>query len=239
MMTGILTFFQQELKINNILFSIFIALICYFVLIKDLDGVIKINTLLIPILIFSILFIGLKYNNQININIELNLNNNITKSWLLSSLIYTSYNSVVLIPILISLKKEIKNKYQIKIISVLSAIIVGILVVVIYRLLFVAGAQISEIQMPLVFIAGKIGKIYKYIYGIVIISAIFTSAISSGYAFLEDVTKTRKQYKIFCFIICISAIFVSRIGFSSLVNTLYPIFGYLGLLQIGYIFLKR
>ena len=79
MMTGILTFFQQELKINNILFSIFIALICYFVLIKDLDGVIKINTLLIPILIFSILFIGLKYNNQININIELNLNNNIYK----------------------------------------------------------------------------------------------------------------------------------------------------------------
>ncbi len=239
MMTGILTFFEQELKINNILFSILIALICYFVLIKDLDGVIKINMLLIPILIFFILFIGLKYNNQINTNIELNLNNNITKSWLLSSLIYTSYNSVVLIPILISLKKEIKNKYQIKIIAIMSAIIIAILAIIIYRLLFVIGSKINEIQMPLVFVAGKIGKIYKYIYGVVILSAIFTSAISSGYAFLEDVTKTRKQYKIICFIICISAIFISKIGFSSLVNTLYPIFGYLGLLQIGYIFLKR
>ena len=239
MMAGILTFFKQELKIDNILFSIFIVLICYFILIKDLDGVIKINTLLIPILIFFILFIGIKYNSQINTNVELNLNNNITNNWILSSLIYTSYNCIVLIPILISLKKEIKNKFQIKIISILSGIIIGILAVIIYKLLFIIGAQIKQIEMPLVFIAGKLGKIYKYIYGIVILSAIFTSAISSGYAFLENTTKTKKQYKILCLVICISSIFVSKIGFSSLVNTLYPIFGYLGLVQIGYIFLKR
>ena len=239
MMAGILTFFKQELKIDNILFSIFIVLICYFILIKDLDGVIKINTLLIPILIFFILLIGIKYNNQINTNVELNLNNNITNNWILSSLIYTSYNCIVLIPILISLKKEIKNKFQIKIISILSGIIIGVLAVIIYKLLFIIGTQIKQIEMPLVFIAGKLGKVYKYIYGIVILSAIFTSAISSGYAFLENTTKTKKQYKILCFAICISSIFVSKIGFSSLVNTLYPIFGYLGLVQIGYIFLKR
>ncbi len=239
MLTGILTFFEQELKINNILFSIFIVLICYFILIKDLDGVIKINTILIPVLIFFIIFIGIKFNNQIDTNIQLNIKNNITKNWLLSSLIYTSYNSVVLIPILVSLKKEIKNKHQIKIISCLSGIIVGALAIIIYRLLFIAGSQINNVEMPLVFVAGKLGEIYKYIYGIVILFAIFTSAISSGYAFLENTTKTRKQYKVVCFILCITSIFVSKFGFSSLVNTMYPIFGYLGLLQIIYIFFKR
>ncbi len=239
MLTGILTFFEQELKINNILFSIFIVLICYFILIKDLDGVIKINTILIPVLIFFIIFIGIKFNNQIDTNIQLNIKNNITKNWLLSSLIYTSYNSVVLIPILVSLKKEIKNKHQIKMISCLSGIIVGALAIIIYRLLFIAGSQINNVEMPLVFVAGKLGKIYKYIYGLVILSAIFTSAISSGYAFLENTTKTRKQYKVVCFILCITSIFVSKFGFSSLVNTMYPIFGYLGLLQIIYIFFKR
>lgn len=232
MMTGILAFFEQELKINNILFSIFIVLICYLILIKDLDGVIKINTILIPTLIFFIIFIGIKFNNQIDTNIELNIKNNITKNWLLSSLIYTSYNCVVLIPILISLKKEIKNKNQIKIISLISGIIVGILAIIIYRLLFIAGNQINKVEMPLVIVAGRLGKIYKYIYGIVILSAIFTSAISSGYAFLENTTKTKRQYKKTCFILCISSIFVSKFGFSSLVNTMYPIFGYLGFLQI-------
>ena len=239
MMAGILSFFKRELSINNIFFSFFIVLICYFILNKNLDGVIKINTILIPILIFFIIFVGLKFNNKIDTNINLNLNNIITKNWLLSSLIYTSYNSVVLIPILISLKKELKNKNQIKIISLLSGIIIGLLAIIIYRLLFVANNNINEVEMPLVFIAGQLGKIYKYIYGIVILFAIFTSAISSGYAFLENTTKNKKQYKTMCFILCISSIFISKFGFSSLVNTLYPIFGVLGLVQIVYILIRR
>lgn len=239
MMVGIITFFKQELGINNILFSVTIALICYLVLIKDLDGVIKINGILMPVLIFCIIFIGIKYNVEINTKLELSINNNITKNWLLSSLIYTSYNSVVLIPILIPLTKEIKNKNQIKIISCVSGIIIGILAIIIYRLLFLAGNKINQIEMPLVFVAGNLGKIYKYIYGIVILFAIFTSAISSGYALLKNITKNRKNYKIVCFGLCISSIVISKYGFSSLVNTLYPIFGYLGLIQIGYILTKR
>ena len=239
MLTGILAFFNQELGIDNILFSLFIVFISYFVLIRNLDGIIKINSILIPILIFFILFIGAKYNATIDTNINLNLRNNITRNWVLGSLIYTSYNSVVLIPMLISLKKEITNKKQIKIISYFVGAIIGILAIIIYRLLFTLNVPINELEMPLVFVAGRLGKVYKYMYGIVILSAIFTSAISSGYAFLENTTKTTKQYKIVCFILCISSIFVSQFGFSSLINTMYPIFGYLGLIQILIIIIHK
>lgn len=239
MIAGILAFFKQELGVDNIIFSLFIVFISYFVLIKDLDGIIKINSILIPILIFFILFIGFKYNTTIDTSINLNLSNNITKNWILSSLIYTSYNSVVLIPILVSLKKEITNKKQIKIISYFVGAIIGILGIIIYRLLFTLNVPINELEIPLVFVAGGLGKAYKYMYGIVILFAIFTSAISSGYAFLENTTKTKKQYKILCFIICISSIFVSQFGFSSLINTMYPIFGYLGLIQILIIIIHK
>ncbi len=238
MITGILAFFKQEFGIDNIIFSILIVFISYFVLIRNLDGIIKINSILIPMLIIFILFIGIKYNTAIDTNINLNLSNNITKNWVLSSLIYTSYNSVVLIPMLISLKKEITNEKQIKIISYFVGIIIGVLAIIIYRLLFTLNVPINNLEMPLVFVAGRLGKVYKYMYGVVILSAIFTSAISSGYAFLENTTKTTKQYKIVCFIICISAILVSRFGFSSLINTMYPIFGYLGLVQILVILYK-
>lgn len=232
MLTGILAFFNQEFGIDNILFSLLIVFISYFVLVRDLDGIIKINSILIPILILFILFIGIKYNTTIDTNVNLNLSNNITKNWILSSLIYTSYNSVVLIPMLISLKKEITNEKQIKVISCFVGIIIGVLAIIIYRLLFTVNVPINELEMPLVFVAGRLGKVYKYMYGIVILSAIFTSAISSGFAFLENTTKTKKQYRIVCFIICVSSIFVSQFGFSSLINTMYPIFGYLGLIQI-------
>lgn len=39
--------------------------------------------------------------------------------------------------------------------------------------------------------------------------------------------------------ICISSIFVIKIGFSSLVNLLYPVFGLLSLIQIIYILKKN
>lgn len=86
---------------------------------------------------------------------------------------------------------------------------------------------------------GHFGKIYKYIYGIVILFAIFTSVISSGYAFLENTTKTKRQYKIVCLFICLIPIVISKIGFSSLINILYPVFGYLGLIQILYLLMKK
>lgn len=83
------------------------------------------------------------------------------------------------------------------------------------------------------------GKIYKYIYGIVILFAMFTSAISSGYAFIENTASTKRQYKVICLLICVGSLLVSKIGFSSLVNTLYPIFGYLGLFEIAYLLIKK
>ena len=38
---------------------------------------------------------------------------------------------------------------------------------------------------------------------------------------------------------CITSVFFSKIGFSNLINLLYPIFGMLGLIQISAIFKKK
>ena len=85
-------------------------------------------------------------------------------------------------------------------------------------------------------IVKQFGINYKYIYGFVIISAIFTSAISAGYSFLINCSKTKKTYKKLCFVICVGVVVVCNIKFSYLINIVYPIFGFLGLLQVIYFF---
>lgn len=82
------------------------------------------------------------------------------------------------------------------------------------------------------------GLIFKFLYGFVILSAIFTTAISAGYSFLENSAKNQKQYFYFAIFICVVSIFCSNFGFSNLLNLLYPILGYLGLVQIGLLLLK-
>ena len=79
---------------------------------------------------------------------------------------------------------------------------------------------------------GLFGDFYKYLYGIIILGAIVTTEISAGYGFLNNISKNNKKYKLYNKIICITSIIVSFLGFSNLVNNLYPIFGALGLIQI-------
>lgn len=79
---------------------------------------------------------------------------------------------------------------------------------------------------------GLFGVKYKYLYGIIILGAIITTAISDAFGFLNNVAKDRKKYKNINLIICIISVFVSLFGFSNLINNIYPIFGILGIIQL-------
>ena len=78
-------------------------------------------------------------------------------------------------------------------------------------------------------------NIFKYLYGFIIIISIFTSAISAGYSFLKNVSSNKKTYKLVLIFMCVSSVLISPIGFSKLVEVLYPFFGLLGLIPIIYL----
>ena len=166
------------------------------------------------------------------------ISNSVTNkgNWIISSLEYASYNSILLIPMLIGLKKYTKDKEGVIAISV--SMIFLILALILYIVLLNGGTAINTIDLPLIYIVNQFGIIYKYIYGIMIVAAIYTSAIAAGYGFVSNCTKNKKMYKIVCMLICISAVPISKMGFSYLVDLLYPIFGLLGLIQIAYLFAK-
>lgn len=131
------------------------------------------------------------------------------------------------------MKEYVKNRKDILKVAILCILIMCMLSGIIFMLLFSINTEIARIELPTVYAAGNFGKIYKYLYGIIILGAIITTAISSAYSFLHNISKTKKKYKINNIIICIIAIFMSLLGFTNLVNKLYPIFGVLGLVQLG------
>ena len=51
-------------------------------------------------------------------------------------------------------------------------------------------------------------------------------------SFLQNTCNNKKSYQQIAVIMCIISVLVSKIGFSNLVNMLYPLFGYLGIIQI-------
>ena len=236
MVAGFATYFVQELNISKWFGAIIIAVSTFITLSNSIDGVIKINTYLIPIIILLITFLGINKIENVSIVSE-NYNNSMY--WILSSILYASYNSITLIPILISLKDKINTKKQPIIISICVGIIMLVLSIIIFLLMNTFINEIFNIEIPLVYIASSLGRGFKYIYGIVILIAIFTTAIGSGYGFLVNVTKNRKSYLICAGAICLGSILVGQIGFSSLINLLYPVFGYLGIIQIIFLIITK
>lgn len=230
MVAGFATYFVQELNISKWYGAIIIAIMAFITFGKNIEGVVKINGYLIPTLIVLILFLGMKKINNLAI-IETQQTQK-TIYWLLSSILYASYNSITLMPILVSLKKYIKNNYESKLVSCFTVILMLILSITIFLLMNLFIKEISNIEIPIIYIANTLGAGAKYIYGATVLIAIFTTAVSTGYGFLNNVTKSKRMYAVISILICICSVFAGQFGFANLISLLYPIFGYLGIIQI-------
>ncbi len=233
MVAGFGAYFEQEIGINRIIGSIVLNLLCVIVFFSNIKGVLKASNLIVPFLIFFIFFIGIKNIVQIRTIDFYQMKNN----WILSMLIYNSYNFILLMPVLISLKKQITKEKNIKKVSILVTIIILILSISIFFLLL--NANIKEIEnqeMPIVYIISNYFNKYKKIYAFIVLASIFTTAISVGIGFLQNISENSNSYPQFVLFMCITSLLMSNIGFSKLLNFIYPVFGYIGILQIVIIF---
>lgn len=240
MIAGFGAYFEQQFGINSLVGSSILAILNFVIFLTSVKGVIKANELLVPMLIVFLVIIG--FINIIDINI-VKLGNYIIRTnqlnYILSAIIYASYNSILLIPVLITLKKYINTKKQILFISLISTIIVILLATIIFLILIRVDVDITKLEMPAVYVVSNIFKFLEIIYGFIILGSIFTTSISLGTSFLQNVSKNKKSYTQIAAIMCITSVLISKIGFSNLINLLYPIFGYLGLIQIWRISLTK
>ena len=233
MIAGFGAYFEQQLGINSLIGSTILAMICYFIFLKDVTGLIKVNQLIVPILIGGLIIVGINVIDFTRIpQISKYVLQNSSWKWILDSILYGSYNTILLIPVLIALKNVIKGKKESVIVSILTVILVILLSLIIFLMLSKIDVNIENLEMPTVYVVSKISSIFKYVYGFIILSSILTTSVSLGTSFLENVAKNKNSYKKYAILICISAVLVSKIGFSNLVNLLYPIFGYIGLIQV-------
>lgn len=223
------TYCYENYQIPLIIGGTIISILSYIILKKDVKTIIKLNTLLMPILIIFILIIGIRVANWNNVSFS----SASVLPTIIKGILYANYNCIVLIPMLITLKKEIKNKFQIKKIAIISFIIMYLLTEIIYT--SQNKIEITQSEMPMLEISKQISKSCITIYGLITGIAIFTSAISAGHSLMNNTKNSLKIKQILTIILCAIAIPISTISFASLVNLAYPVFGVLGIIQIFFI----
>jgi uncharacterized membrane protein YkvI len=232
MIAALSSLFNYQFNIAKLITITCTIIICYFIFYKkNIKFIYIINSILMPILIlfvFSLCLFNINLNN-INLN-KINSDYNIVYC-IFMGLLYFSYNSLLLIPIIFDLKINKKEKKQIikntnfKIALIYSSIIflitflINLLLLSFYNLIY-------NLELPILYISNSSIKIFSYCYFFIILSAIFTTMISSGYSFINNLNKN-KNFKIKLIIFLFFSFF-----FSFFLLFFFSFFDYLLLLYI-------
>lgn len=126
MCAGSGAYFSQELGLPSKIGCFILCGLCILTFRNKTNGIVKVNEIGIPILIILILLLGIA--NRDGEIWQLRLSNfSVPIGTIINSVLYASFNSIVLIPILIDLKKLAKSKKVVIVIALLCSCILAAL----------------------------------------------------------------------------------------------------------------
>lgn len=224
MVCALCTLFYDKFNIAKYITVLITILICYFIFIKNNIGFIySLNLLLMPVLILFIILLGIK---NINFYVPLYYNSSFTFMSLVKCMLYFSYNSLLIIPILFKINVNQENILKL---SFWFSFITFILINILNLILLINFKLINNYDLPIFHISIGNGPIFSFLYFYIFLSAILTTMISSGFAFCNNLNKNKK---IIIIIFLLFSFIFAFLSFSNLINFFYSLLGYIGLLQI-------
>lgn len=155
--------------------------------------------------------------------------------WAIAACLYVGYNLVLSISVLAPLGAEIGDRKAIILGGALGGLGLGLLAVAIKVALRYHMPDVSVWEVPMLFMARLQPAVVTMFYTLILWAEIYTTAISSAYGFAHRIAQASgRSYQVVVIATCAGAVLFSRVGFSRLVDTLYPFFGYvtLGLLAV-------
>ena len=234
MVIALSSLFNYQFHIAKVITITTAIIICFFVFYKkEIHFIYMINSILMPLLIIFMLSLCIGNTNWTRLDTSFFISESSFFTSIFMGLLYFSYNSLLLVPILFDLKIEPSLKRNFNI-AFLYSLIIFVLTFLLNLLLLSFFRYIYMLELPILYIANHSMKLFSYCYFFIFLSAIFTTMISSGYSFSRNFsekhfTKKLLLFLLFSFVFCV-------FSFSSLINFFYPLFGFLGFVQIFLIF---
>lgn len=160
-------------------------------------------------------------------------------NWILSAVLYVSYNVIMAVAILSVVGGAEKNSKIASRGGLYGGIGLGLLVVIMNLGLLVKLDQVEGVEMPTLLFAGDIAPWLAVVMGIVIFGMVFSTAAGALYAFVCRIVKPGTAiFRPMVIVFSGLAYVLSFVGFSELIGIVYPMFGYLGLLLIIIVFVQ-
>ena len=204
------------------------------------DGMVRVFEFVIPVLVLAAIVLSILRiadTGAENVNLTGTDANPMLGPWYMSALNYTALNMFTSIGILAPLSNHFKKKHTGPLGVVLGTVTL-ILIAVLLILAMATDVLSAEADLPMLYVAQKMGKIHTGIYAMLLFLAMYGNANATMVAALNYFDKRlprgkEKKGRIVRIVLAGAVAYVcSLTGFTRLVATVYPVIGYVGAASI-------
>lgn len=228
---------NQFFGIPKIIGSLIMIILSIFFLLRETEGLIEVNSFIVPTLFFTIISMTILYflfgRDMLSLDFISQFEPR-KKGIVLSTILYAGYNTLCCLGVLVPLSNQTRKPKTMFYGVALGAIGLVFLSFTINLMLMINQPYIFEYEIPLLFVAQRFGHIIQALLLVVIWLEMFSTEISDVYSISKTLEQTFKiKFKKGIFIVLAISLPVSQIGFSTLITSLYPMFGLLSLVFIS------
>ncbi|HWQ59188.1 MAG TPA: hypothetical protein VN540_09240 [Clostridia bacterium] len=164
--------------------------------------------------------------------------------WLVSAALYISYNILGPIGVLAPLGRKTAREGDVRLGALIGGGVPGLFAALLCAAMLKNQAVARAFDMPMFAIARGISPALGYVYAGVLFLGIFTATSGISFSLLSRLSAYRLpgilgKRAFLVSLVCALAFALSRLGFASLVGTVYPVYGWLGFAVIALMIVNR
>jgi uncharacterized membrane protein YkvI len=223
-----------------LLCSALTAVLCMTTIMTDIKGIVLINSVIIPFMIAGIAFIGLYLifgGKAVPVFISFGSARTLVDNWFVSSVLYAGYNGIISIVALSGMLPYLKTRETGKWGGILGGASLCALALIINTAIALFLPDSASYEIP---IRGMLSDMSCYAtaaYSVVLLFAMVLSAIITGHYAIKGLdSRVKTGQRLILAVLCALSVPVSTVGFSRLIANIYPLFGYIGVIISGAVF---
>lgn len=161
-----------------------------------------------------------------------------TNHWWQAGFVYSSFVLLVALPFLANLGKDETRSKNVILGGIIGGFIMLVGVFVIYMGMLTNIEAVHEKDIPTLFLASQISPFLAFCFSIILLIAIYTTAVGMLWTVATQFSKgNANKYRLITIILTIIGFFGGLLPFAAIIDFVYPIVGYIGLiLMIGMLY---
>ncbi|MFD2213183.1 YkvI family membrane protein [Metabacillus endolithicus] len=238
MLSGAGAIFKEQLGLSVRLGVIITILLTIAVMFFGIKGLFSVNIIVVPMLILFSTILAVQSFSIEALSVMPD-KTSATFKWILSAVSYAAFNLTMAAAVLVPLANEIQDEKVLKRGGILGGVFLTAILISSHIALSTLP-NVMDYDIPMAEVMKTTFYAIYFIYIAVIYGEVFTSVIGNLYGLERQVASFLNipSMIIVCSILCVAA-FISKFGYSSLISTLYPIFGYVCLGVLLLLMIKR